>query len=202
MAKNVLKKKERSTIKEYWVMLFPMSCLAVPSIILGLCLAPTLAFQYPSLLANSIVIHPEYTVAKLVAEHVGGNWEFFLESFTSVTFWCAIAGIFMAWFNTLVCPAFPAMLQRRLYLIYLLLKHQLGFDVFNDYILVRSTVFMSRVFYRFGDQFLLDDAIVTGSANGFTQMSQWLKRFQNGYLYHYVFVMMVSILVFLIWTIW
>jgi NADH-quinone oxidoreductase subunit L len=86
--------------------------------------------------------------------------------------------------------------------VYRLLVAQYGFDIFNQWFFVRGTRRMSEFFYHVGDLKVIDSGMVDGSGYGVARISQWLRKLQSGYLYHYVFVMIAGLLGFLIWLVW
>ena len=54
-------------------------------------------------------------------------------------------------------------------------------------------------FYRVGDQRLIDGLIVNGTGRTVKWFALKGQGFQNGYLYHYITVMVFGVLGFLCW---
>ena len=58
---------------------------------------------------------------------------------------------------------------------------------------------MGRWFWKGGDQFLIDDGLVNGSAGIVGALAGLLRRAQTGYLYSYAFWMMIGLALMLGW---
>jgi len=56
--------------------------------------------------------------------------------------------------------------------------------------------------WRFGDQDLIDDGLVNGSARVVGWFSSVMRYAQSGYLYHYAFAMILGLASLLLWLIW
>jgi len=198
----------RDNLKEYWVMLIPMICLAIPALIYGGFAARSVLYTEPGMLGvgsalpHAIVIKPAFNVMAELAKHYHGPWSYFGHAFVTLPFWFAVAGIFMAWFNVLLVPQFPAMLKKWLKPVYIILVEQYGFDLFNYWVFVRAGNVVYNFFYKITDMKIVDGWMVDGSGQTVTFFSRVVRRLQTGYLYHYVFVMMLGVLAFLIWWIW
>ena len=55
------------------------------------------------------------------------------------------------------------------------------------------------MFYRAGDQALIDGAVVNGSGKLVRWVATYSRNMQDGYLYHYVLVMILGLFGFLFW---
>jgi len=61
----------------------------------------------------------------------------------------------------------------------------------------------SSVFqWRFGDQVVIDDGLVNGSARTVGWLGSVMRYAQSGYLYHYAFAMILGLASLLMWLIW
>ena len=56
--------------------------------------------------------------------------------------------------------------------------------------------------WRFGDQELIDDGMVNGSARVVGWFSSVMRYAQSGYLYHYAFAMILGLASLLLWLLW
>lgn len=189
-------------VKEYWVMLIPMILLAIPSVILGAALIKSILYSSPGLLGNGIVVLPKYDVLAIMAKSFHGAWADVLHSFTTLPFWFAISGVFCAWLFNVAMPSLPAWCKSRFVLLHRILVDQYGFDIFNAIVFQKGVQRLSQWFYVIGDLKILDHFIVDGSGRGIERISRWARRLQSGYLYHYVFVMIVGLVALLIWLVW
>lgn len=189
----------RSHLKEYPSMLTAMVMLAIPSVIAGIFLIKPMLFSNPNLLGSSITVLPQHNVLAALSTHFKGVWQYTLHSVETLPFWLVISGIFMAWFNTLVCPQFPAWLARRFSWLRLILVEQFGFDRFNEWFFGKGSKRLSGFLFKYADIKMIDYGMVEGSGRGVSRMSFWLRRLQTGYLYHYVLVMVLGLLGLLLW---
>ena len=124
-----------------------------------------------------------------------------LHGFVTLPFWFTVLGVFFAWFNTLRCPKFPEWLGCRFKIFNTILVKQYGFDAFNDWIFVRGVRRLSQFLFHVTDLKFIDGKMVDGSGKVVLRFSQWIRQFQSGYLYHYVSLMVIGLIVFLVWTI-
>lgn len=182
-----------------WVVWLPLVLLAIPSVILGFILYMPILFDSPSLLSGSLFVLPEHNVLAEMAKEVESPWVAVLHAFTSEVFWLTILGIVIAWVCYIAKPEIPVVLSRRLSIVYRILLNKYGFDSFNDFVFVRGTKAMGRIFYRVGDQALIDGLMVNGSARTIRWVAFKTHVIQSGYLYHYVTVMVLGLFGFLCW---
>lgn len=184
-----------------WVVWLPLVILAVPSIMIGYVLYMPMLFNEPSLLGNSITVLPALDVLKTLGEEVHSPWQSAVHAVGTLTFWLTLAGIFIAWVCYILLPGLPAKITRILALPYRILMDKYGFDAFNNLFFVKGSKGLGNLFYKVGDQTLIDGMVVNGSGRMIRWFSQIGSGFQNGYLYHYATVMIVSLLGFLCWLI-
>jgi len=75
------------------------------------------------------------------------------------------------------------------------------FDWFNENVLARGTRGLGNVFWKVGDQTLIDGVMVNGSARAVAVISVLARGLQSGYLYHYAFTMIVGLAVLVGWLV-
>lgn len=177
----------------------PLVLLAVPSVIIGYLLFMPILYNQPSLLAGSLFVLPEHNVLAEMAKEISSPWKLALHAPFSLTFWLALAGIFIAWIGYIARPEIPGILSRKFAWIYQLLLDKYGFDAFNNRVLVKGYKALGRVFYNTGDQKIIDGFMVNGTAQSVKWFAEKGRSFQNGYLYHYASVMIIGLFVFLCW---
>lgn len=182
-----------------WVVLFPLIALAVPSIIAGGMLVGPMLYFTPNLLGNSIFVLPEHNVLLELARDYHGAILMSLKAGLTPPFILAMLGIVAAWLFNLAKPQWSEMLKKRFALIYAVLVHKYGFDEFNNFVIVRGTRKIGDFFYQISDLILIDGVFVNGSGKSIRWFAKVARRVQTGYLYHYVFVMILGLLVFLGW---
>jgi len=192
----------RSHLKEHWVMLFPLILLAIPSLLLGIFVVKPMLFDSPGFLGNSVAVLPQYNVLAMMSARFHGVANDIENCIYTLPFWFSLAGIFGAWFMVIVAPKLAAFFANYFSWIQKFLVAQYGFDIFNNWLFVRGGRKMSEFFFHTGDLKIIDAGMVDGSGRGVTVVSRLLRKLQSGYLYHYVFIMIVGLLGFLIWLVY
>ena len=195
--------KVRGPVKESaWTMTLPLILLAIPSVFLGMLFVKPMLFQFPGVLGNSIRVLPEYNVLAILAQDFHGVWSEIPVALTSLPFLFGVVGIVTAWLTCITMPSIPGVLAKMLKPINLILKAKYGFDAFNDFVFVKGGRFIASLLYRVGDVAIVDDFFVNGTGRSVTFLSKAMRRMQTGFLFQYVFVMILGLLAFLIWLIW
>lgn len=182
-----------------WVVWLPLVILAVPSMVLGYVLYMPMLFKSPTLLSSSIFVLPDHNVLAELAHEVVSPVESMLHAFHSIVFWLTVGGAFIAYICYIAMPWIPAMLAKVLVWPYRILMNKYGFDSFNDLVFVRGSKALGRLFYRVGDQKLIDGLFVNGTAHTVAWFALKSRVIQSGYLYHYVAVMVFGLFGFLCW---
>ena len=182
-----------------WVVWLPLVILAIPSINLGYVLYMPMLFAHHTLLGSSLFVLPEHNVLAEMSTEVISPFQTMLHAFHSVVFWITVGGVFFAYIGYIARPGIPAVLARVFSWPYRILVDKYGFDSFNDLVFVRGSKALGRVFYRYGDQKLIDGLFVNGTARTIEWFALKSRVIQSGYLYHYVAVMVLGLLGFLCW---
>ncbi len=181
------------------VVWIPLVLLAIPSVVLGYLLYMPILFNKPSLLGASLFVLPSHDVLAELAKEIVSPLSSLLHAPDSPIFWLTLGGIFIAWMAYIVRPTMPAVLAKRFGFIYQILLDKYGFDAFNENVLVRGIKALGEGFYQIGDQRLIDGLIVNGTGRTVKWFALKGQGFQNGYLYHYIAVMVFGVLGFLCW---
>ena len=84
--------------------------------------------------------------------------------------------------------------------LYRVLQHKWYFDELYDAVFVRPAFALGRVFWRDGDQGLIDKVGPNGVAAASVFGQRVLGRFQTGYLYNYAFVMLIGVAAAITWV--
>lgn len=182
-----------------WTMTFAQVMLAIPSVFAGGFLIKHILYDKPGFLGNSIYVAPQYDVLAIMAKTFEGAWMAIWEAFETLPFWFALLGIFFAWLTVLGWPAFAASLQRWLKPLWWVLKNQYGFDALNKLVFVKGTLALSQVLFKYVDKTVIDGWFVNGTGHDVIIASKLLRRLQSGYIYHYVFVMVIGLVGLLAW---
>jgi NADH-quinone oxidoreductase subunit L len=188
------------------VVVIPLILLAIPSVIIGAMLIQPMLFPAVALkgldnglLGNSIMVFSQYNVLAQLAHEFQGATVMALHAVISLPFWFALAGILTAYGVYIYSPDIPNELERRFSWLHKILQRKYGFDDFNQVVLVHGTQKLAKQFYKVSDQKLIDDGLINGSGRLINWLSAAARRLQTGYIYHYAFVMIIGLLIFMFW---
>jgi len=184
-----------------WVVTVPLILLAIPSAVIGwFTVEPVLFGGYFS---GAIHVLPVNDVVAQVGEEYHGSAMAFMESaFAALPFWFAMLGVFTAWVFFLKNPALADAAERRFKWLHSILENKYGFDWFNEHVIVAGAKLLGGGLWRFGDQLVIDDGLVNGSARTVGWLGSVMRYAQSGYLYHYAFAMILGLASFLMWLLW
>ncbi|MDF1757166.1 MAG: NADH-quinone oxidoreductase subunit L [Legionellaceae bacterium] len=192
-----------SHIKESpWVVWGPLVALAIPSVIIGYILYMPMLFKQPVILSDALFILPAHNVLTELGHEVSSAWSTTWHAPGSMVFWITLLGILIVWTCYIAVPTIPAILARRLSVIYRILVDKYGFDWFNEHFFMNGTKGLGGIFYKVSDQKLIDGVVVNGSARTISWLAKKARTIQTGYLYQYVAVMVLGIFGFLFWFIY
>ncbi len=173
------------------VVTLPLVLLAIPSALIGwFTVGPVLFGGY---FGGAIVVHPEHNVLREMAHHFEGSLGFMIEAFKHLPVYLAAAGVLAAWVLYLKRPEIPAQLRLRFAPVYRVLDNKYWFDWVNEHVIASGSRALGRLFFRVGDQLVIDGAIVNGSARAIGWLATVVRHLQSGYLYHYAFAMIIGL---------
>jgi NADH-quinone oxidoreductase subunit L len=189
-------KQARSHLKESpWVVTVPLVLLAIPSLLSGGFLVESVLGGH--FLGDAVAQGPsagegDHLTAVGLMTH----------GFLAAPLWLALGGVFLAWIFYVRVPSLPGNVSQRLSLIYRILHRKYGFDQFYQWLFASGGVRLGEWLWKRADIALIDGFAVNGTANMVGWFSRVLKRLQTGYVYHYAFVMIIGVVVFLSWGLW
>lgn len=183
------------------VVWLPLVILAIPSVIIGYLMYMPLMFDAHPMLASSIFVLPEHNALSQLSHHIKSPLESALHAVYGLTFWLTLGGIALAYICYIAVPSIPGYMARQFSLIYKVLLNKYGFDAFNTYVLIPLTKGLGTLFYKVGDQKLIDGFFVNGSGSFVRRLALVGRKVQSGYLYHYAMVMIFGLLGFSCWLI-
>jgi NADH-quinone oxidoreductase subunit L len=186
----------RSHLKESpWVVTVPLVLLAIPSLMSG-------GFLVEGVLEGRFlgdaVAHGPLAGGNDHVTAVG----LMAHGFFAAPLWLALGGIVLAWIFYVRAPSLPGNVSRRLSLVYRILNRKYGFDEFYQWLFASGGTRLGEWLWQRADVALIDGLAVNGTANMIGWFSRILKRVQTGYVYHYAFVMIIGVVVFLSWGLW
>jgi len=183
-----------------WVVWVPLVMLAIPSALIGwFTVEPMLFGGY---FDGAIHVLPANDVLGRLGEEFQGPGAFVLSAFGALPIWLAGLGVFTAWWFFLKNPALADSAARRFKGLYTILVDKYGFDWFNEHVIMVAARRLGGGLWRFGDQILIDDGLVNGSARTVGWLGSVMRYAQSGYLYHYAFAMILGLASLLLWILW
>lgn len=182
-----------------WVVTLPLILLAIPSVLVGFfALEPMLFGDFFTGIVH--IDHQAHPAMSKLAENFHGAWAMTLHGFVTAPFWLALAGVVTAWFFYLKAPHIPAAIKEKAAWIHTLLDRKYYLDDIYYAVFAKGFRLLGTVFWKLGDQTLIDGVIVNGSAKVVAVMSYIGRRIQTGFIYSYATAMIVGVLALL--TLW
>jgi NADH-quinone oxidoreductase subunit L len=184
-----------------WVVTVPLILLAIPSVVIGfMTIQPMLFGEF---FKDAIFIDAEkHAGMKILTEAFHGPVAMALHAVSTAPFWLALAGVVVAWYMYLINPAVPAAMGRALRPLVVLLENKYYMDWINENILARGARALGSGLWKVGDRTLIDGLLVNGSWKLVGMVSNWTRKLQTGYLYHYALVMILGIFLLMTYFVW
>jgi NADH-quinone oxidoreductase subunit L len=180
-----------------WVVTLPLVLLAIPSLAIGYLTVQPILFG--GFFGEAIQVLPDNDVLTVLSGHFHDPASFALESVKHPPLWLALAGVVAAWYFVLKNPSAATAIANALTPIRRVLDNKYYFDWFNENVLSAGSRLLGRVFWKAGDQAVIDGALVNGSAQLVATLAGVVRRLQTGYLYSYAFWMTKGLAVLLAW---
>ena len=184
-----------------WVVTVPLVLLAIPSVVIGFMTIQPMLFGdfFKSVITVNLEKHP---AMQELAKLFHGPVQMALHGLTVAPFWLALAGVATAWFMYMRNPALPAAIKSKCEPLYTLLENKYYIDWFNENVLARGARMLGMGLWKFGDQKLIDGALVNGSWKVVGWISGLVRRLQSGFIYHYAFGMILGVFVLMTYFVW
>jgi NADH-quinone oxidoreductase subunit L len=110
-----------------------------------------------------------------------------------------IGGFLVSWYFYIRRPDLPEELARQQQVLYQFLLNKWYFDEIYDFLFVRPTMWLGRVLWKGGDEFIIDGFGPDGISARVLDVTRNVMRLQTGYLYHYAFAMLIGVAAFVTW---
>jgi NADH-quinone oxidoreductase subunit L len=181
-----------------WVMMIPLFLLAIGAVFAGMVFrsdfvgSGALTFWGESLPAGP---YAEGNYGPGAEGHHPPAWVLFAP--VGVT---AIGFVLAYWFYV-VKEGLPARIAAQNGPLHRFLSNKWYFDEIYDFVFVRGTRALGDLFWKGGDQKIIDGLGPNGVAATVMGGARRIARMQSGYLYHYAFVMLIGVLLLTIWLI-
>ena len=186
-----------------WVVTAPLVLLAIPSVVIGaIALMPMLFGSFfDGVIYVDAAKHPAMTV---LAEKIHGWLPMALHGFQTAPFWLALAGVVVSYVFYMVKPEIPAsiMVLSKKIGLYQVLEGKYGVDWVYENVFARGARVLGTVFWKAGDQAVIDGAVVNGSWKIVGKIASVIRWFQSGYIYHYALVMILGIFLLMTYFVW
>jgi len=184
-----------------WVVTVPLILLAIPSVVIGyMTIDPMLFGEF---FKGAIFVDGEkHHVMHELADAFHGPVAMALHAVSTAPFWLALAGVVLSWYMYLINPAVPAAIGRALRPLVIVLENKYYMDWLNENILARGARALGNGLWKFGDRTLIDGLLVNGSWKLVGMVSNWTRKLQSGFLYHYALVMIMGIFLLMTYFVW
>ncbi len=184
-----------------WVVTVPLVLLAIPSVVIGFMTIQPMLFGdfFKDVISVNLEKHP---AMEELAKLFHGPVQMALHGLTTAPFWLALAGVVTAWYMYMRNPALPTAIKRMFQPVYTLLDNKYYLDWFNENVLARGTRMLGMGLWKYGDQKLIDGALVNGSWKVVGWVSSIVRRLQSGFIYHYAFGMILGVFVLMTYFVW
>lgn len=141
---------------------------------------------------KSLMVLPEHdSVAK--AHHV----ELWVKILPTIMGGC---GILLGYLAYMFVKTIPEITVKRFKRLHTLFFRKWFFDEIYDLVFVRSSVALGNLFWKGGDQKIIDGFGPDGVSSLSKRVAAILGRFQTGYVFQYAFVMMIGLVALVSWV--
>ncbi len=182
--------KLESVHEPYWTMLAPLFVLAVGALIAGGLFQGSFVGEAASGFWHSSVA--AIAGAPGAAREVPWPVEI-------APILLTIAGFAIAWYYYVLHPELPPAMAAKQGMLYVFLYHKWYFDELYDLIVVRPAKRLAYLLWTVGDGTIIDGLGPDGVSARVLNATWAAVRLQSGYVYHYAFVMLAGIVVFITW---
>jgi len=179
-------------------MTFPLIALAIPSLLIGYFTIEPMLFN--GWLDNAITVVPSHTSMAELKHEFFSAASMISHAIQTLPFWMMIGGVASAWVFSIYRTQWADWVQKKCHRTNYVLESLYGFDRFNDIVFVSGVKKLGNLLYKVSDVGLIDKVLVNGSAKLIGFIGKIVRPIQTGYVYHYAFFMIVSLLIILTWA--
>ena len=180
---------------------FPLIALAIPSAVVGYYTIEPMLFT--GWLSDAITVNSTHQsmsgISQLFDQH-GGALGMISHAVYTVPFWMMIGGVATAWIFSLYRTEWAAWVKSKFQGVNYILESLYGFDRFNEIVFVNGVKKLGNILWKVSDSGLIDKMVVNGSARLVGFIGSIVRPIQTGYVYHYAFFMIFSLLIILTWV--
>ena len=177
----------------------PLILLAIPSMVIGyFTIGPIL---FGGWLSDAITVLPQNDVVAQLGQHFHGPAAMAKHAVQTAPFWLMITGFILATYIYRFRPAFAEYCEQKMPGLYRLLDNKYYFDELYQKIFISKFVSFGNSLWKKADAGIIDGWLVNGSARLVDNLSQRVRIWQTGYLFHYAFAMIVGLIgILAIWV--
>ncbi|MDC9715127.1 MAG: NADH-quinone oxidoreductase subunit L [Gammaproteobacteria bacterium] len=177
----------------------PLIMLAIPSAIIGYFTIEPMLFT--GWLDNAITVDGlKHTSMHELSKLFHGATAMISHAVQTLPFWMMVGGIASAWVFSLYKTQWADWVQSTFKRTNYVLNSLYGFDRFNEIVFVNGIKKLGNILWKVSDSMVIDSMIVNGSARFIGFVGSMVRPIQTGYVYHYAFFMIFSLLIILTWT--
>ncbi|WP_439817851.1 NADH-quinone oxidoreductase subunit L [Zavarzinia sp. CC-PAN008] len=110
-----------------------------------------------------------------------------------------VLGLAVSWWFYVAQPWIPRALATANRPLYLFLLNKWYFDELYNLVFVKPALWFGRLFWRRGDQMIIDGFGPDGVAATVAATTRQVVRIQTGFIYHYAFAMLIGVAVLITW---
>lgn len=191
---------DASHVKESkWTVTGPLLALAIPSAAAGGLLTETMLFG--DFFAGAIAVDEGRDTVAAVSQHAEGSAVVMLQhGATNPALWAAVLGSALALWLYAAWPRRTAFLWGSV--PHRIFDAKYGFDIFNEKFLAGGARRFARALWTRADDAVIDGFFVNGAARAVAAAARLARRLQSGAIYHYAFLMLLSVALILLWRLW
>lgn len=177
---------------------FPLIALAIPSAVIGFLTIDPMLFN--GWLDNAITVASSHVSMAELKHEFHGAASMIPHAFVTLPFWMMVGGIAAAWVFSLYRTQWADTIQKKFHRTNYVLESLYGFDRFNEIVFVNGIKKLGNLLWKVSDMGLIDNMVVNGSARLVGFIGRVVRPIQTGYIYHYAFFMIFSLLIILTWV--
>jgi len=178
---------------------FPLIALAIPSAVIGYFTIDPMLFN--GWLDNAITVDAAKHVSMTELSKIFDSAAAMIpHAVQTLPFWMMVGGIVAAWILSLYRTQWADWIQKTFHRTNYALESLYGFDRFNEIVFVNGIKKLGNLLWKVSDSMLIDKMLVNGSARMVGFIGSVVRPIQTGYVYHYAFFMIFSLLIILTWV--
>jgi len=178
---------------------FPLIALAIPSAVIGYFTIDPMLFN--GWLDNAITVDAAKHVSMTELSKMFDSAAAMIpHAVQTLPFWMMVGGIVAAWILSLYRTQWAEWIQKTFHRTNYALESLYGFDRFNEIVFVNGIKKLGNLLWKVSDSMLIDKMLVNGSARLVGFIGSVVRPIQTGYVYHYAFFMIFSLLIILTWV--